>query len=91
MWLHSGDQIQSCFGSDCIRTIYIFRYEPLFLLHFGGQLGSSKYISGEIDLINLSENVHMTKNQCASTSRMIEVGSNIEYLKPAFFIGGPKI
>ena len=32
----------------------------------------------------------MTKNQGASTSRMIELGSNIEYLELAF-IGGPKI
>ena len=39
----------------------------------------SKYIRDKMDLINLSENVGMTKNLCARTSRMIEVGSDIEY------------
>ena len=39
----------------------------------------SKYITDKMDLINLSENVRMTKNLCARTSGVIEVGSDIEY------------
>ena len=48
----------------------------------GGRAGVGwrrKYIRDKMDLINLSENVGMTKNLCARMSRMIEVGSNIEY------------
>ena len=43
-----------------------------------------KYIRDKMDLINLSENVRMTKNLCARTSRMIELGScsDIEYYTP---------
>ena len=46
---------------------------------WGGVGCRSKYIWDKMDLINLSENVGMTKNLCARMSRMIEVGSNIEY------------
>ena len=41
----------------------------------------SKYIRDKMDLINLSENVRMTKNVCARMSRVIELGSDIEYYK----------
>ena len=88
------DHIQRCF---CSRVIYIFCYESqskLLLNDYGGRGGGGGgggwacpastrqiYLGYKMDLINLSENVHMTKNLCARMSRMIELGSgsDIEY------------